>query len=92
MRRNGFDEDRFMQYLQDNFSGFENHFLREIVSNIIDYAYDHEHISKDQFCFFMCDMIPEIDFGDVAMFCDDDILSVQGQQEKRNAMLNMGET
>lgn len=79
----GFDRAGFMAHLEDTFSGFENSFLRQLVENVLDYARDHEHVSKDQFCHFVSDMLPEITFGEVAAFCRDEILTCWGQQEKQ---------
>ena len=45
------------------------------ANNIIEYAHKHEHVSKDQFAYFISDLVPEIEFMDVAKFCEDDILT-----------------
>ena len=84
--KKGFNLDGFMRYLEQQFSGFENCFLRETVENIIEYGQKHEHVSKDQFAYFISDILPEVEFGEIAMFCDDDILTADGQQEKRDAI------
>lgn len=81
----GFDKDGFMSWLEETFGGFDNCFLRELVENIIEYAHKWEHVSKDQFCEFIYDMLPEVEFGEVAMFCEDEILTAYGQQMKREA-------
>ena len=82
----GFDEQAFMAYLEEKFNGFENPFLRGIVENIIEYAQRHEHISKDQFCWFLCDMIPEVEFCEIAQFAEDDILTDYGKGEKQKQL------
>lgn len=79
--KNGFDEERFMDYMQKTFTVID-YFTRNMISNIIDYAHEHEHISKDQFCDFISKIIPEVEFGEVAMFIEDECLTEYGQAEK----------
>lgn len=81
----GFDENGFMLYLNETFKGFDNSFLRELVRNVIDYAQKWQHVSKDQFARFVSNMLPEIEFGEVAMFCEDSILTADGQRAKHEA-------
>ena len=88
--KNGFDKQGFMDYLERSFSGFDNAFLRELVENVIEYAQKREHVSKDQFAFFVSDLLPEVEFGEVAMFCEDGILTKYGQNEKREALARYG--
>jgi hypothetical protein len=83
---NGFDHSAFMAYLENNFNGFENSFLRETVGNIVDYGLKHERVSKDQFCYWVSDILPEISFGEVAMFMDDESLTANGKAEKQKAL------
>ena len=84
MSNKGFDDTAFMEYLERSFNGFDNCFMRELVKNIVNYAQKHEHVSKDQLVYFISDMIPEVTFGEVAQFADDDILTASGLSEKRN--------
>lgn len=77
----GFDQGQFCQYMENTFS--IDPFGRALMLNIIDYAQKHEHVSKDQFAYFVSDMIPEIEFRDVAAFCEDAILTGSGIQEKK---------
>ena len=79
----GFNDYEFMMYLERTFTGLDNYFLRETIGNIIEYAHNHEHVSKDQFVYFLTDMIPEVSFGEVAQFADDDILTEAGILKKR---------
>lgn len=79
----GFDGPAFMAYLENTFNGFENCFLREIVLNIIEYAHNHEHVSKDQFIYFLFDLLPGLDFGEIAQFANDEILTEYGKAEKQ---------
>lgn len=88
-KEESFDRAGFMAYMEANFNGFENPFLRELVNNIIDYAHKHEHVSKDQFCYFIADMLPEVEFGEVAMFTDAACLTQWGQVEAVKAMERM---
>ena len=69
----GFNRDGFIEWLEDK-HGLSS-FTVELLDNIIDYAHKHEHVSKDQFAYFISDLVPEIEFIDVAKFCEDDILT-----------------
>ena len=86
--RKGFNESGFLSYLEETFDGFDNCFLRDLVQNVIDYAQKWEHVSKDQFAYFVSDMLPEVEFGEVAMFCEDSILTADGQRMKREAIID----
>lgn len=83
MSNKGFDDAAFVSYLEKQFNGFDNCFMRELVGNIIDYAHKHEHVSKDQFIYFISNIIPEVAFGEVAQFADDDIITANGISEKQ---------
>jgi hypothetical protein len=83
MKYKGFDKYGFIQYLDKEFHGLDDNMFRETIINIIDYAHEHEHVSKDMFCEFVSDMIADVTFGEVAMFIDDDCLTENGQAEKR---------
>ncbi len=72
----GFDKDGFMTWLKEEFPGvIDTHWNYDLVENIIDYATEHEHISKDQFAYFVSDMLPEVEFLEVAKFCEDGCLT-----------------
>jgi hypothetical protein len=89
--RNGFDEKGFLEYLEREFpTVFTNSFTRELVENVIDYAIKYEQVSKDQICCFLQNMLPEIDFGEIAMFVEDGSLTESGQREKKKAMEEKG--
>ena len=79
----GFNKNAFMEWLTNNF--IIGDFGRYTVENIIEYAAEHEHVSKDQFVYFVSAMIPEVTFSEVAFFCDDSILSSYGKTEKARA-------
>lgn len=86
----GFDKDSFMEYMESEFNGFDSSFLRETVDNIISYAHKHEHVSKDQFVEFLDAMLPEVTFGEIAMFCEDAILTNSGRELKYAALIKNG--
>jgi len=69
----GFNRDGFIEWLEDKHG--LNSFAVELLDNIIDYAHKHERVSKDQFIYFVSDLVPEIEFIDVANFCEDAILT-----------------
>jgi hypothetical protein len=82
--RNGFDEKGFLEYLEREFpTVFTNSFARELVENVIDYGIKYERVSKDQICYFLQDMLPEISFGEIAMFVEDGSLTEFGKREKK---------
>lgn len=85
----GFNKDGFMAYLEHSFSGFENHFLRETVENLVDYALEHCHHSLDQACYFLSDMLPEVEFSDVVAFMDDSMLTSHAREVKREALADL---
>ena len=69
----GFNESEFIGWLSNEF--IVNRFAIDLVQNIIEYAHKHEHVSKDMFCQFVADMIPEVEMLEVARFCDSEILT-----------------
>jgi len=72
----GFDKDGFMTWLKEEFPGvIDTHWNYDLVENIIDYATEHEHIGKDQFAYFISNMLPEVEFLEVARFCEDGCLT-----------------
>lgn len=89
MSINGFDKEGFMRFLEQTFSGFTNSFLRDTVSNIVDYGLKHENISLDQLCYFLSDVVPEVDFSEVALFMDDSMLTHHSRELKKEAMAEL---
>lgn len=73
MMYKGFDSDSFIGWMEENFN--IDCYGRSLLLNVIDYAHRHEHVSKDQFAYFIADMLPEVELQDVARFCDDAILT-----------------
>ena len=90
----GFDKDNFMEYMKETFcgpfGGYEGGYLRELLDNIISYAHKNEHVGKDQFAEFLDAMLPEVAFGEIAMFCEDAILTSNGIEQKRAALAQNG--
>lgn len=68
-----FDRNGFMNWLEETF--ITNSFGGDIVLEIIEYAYDHQNVSLDQFAYFVSDLLPEVEFLEVARFCSDDMLT-----------------
>ena len=85
-RDKGFARQDFMAYLERAVNGFSNPFLRELVDNLIDYGLKHEHVSKDMFCYWLSDILPEISFDEIAAFMEDKCLTDNGIKYKREAM------
>lgn len=83
---NGFNSSKFMEYLERSFNGFENSFLRNLINNLLEYGIKHERVSKDQFCYWLSDLLPEVSFGEVAAFMDDSSLTGDGLREKQEAI------
>ena len=83
---NGFDKQMFMNFLEQSFLGRENPFFRETISNLIDYALEHCNHSLDQACYFLSDMLPEVEFAEVAMFMDDSMLTAHGREVKQETL------
>lgn len=68
----GFDRDEFLGWYEENYE--TNPLAISLVNNIIDYAHKWEHVSKDQFCEFVADML-DIDILEVAQFCENGMLT-----------------
>jgi hypothetical protein len=76
-----FNKNAFFKYL---FRGFHQAFTLELAENILDYAIENHNASRDQLIFFIMDIFPEgLEFGEIAQFADDSILTQHGQEEKR---------
>lgn len=73
-----FNQKDFLEWLSCNTrfeerGSFDWHY--ELLSNIIEYGLEHHNHSKDQLAYFISDMIPNVEFDDVARFCDNSILT-----------------
>ena len=76
----GFYYEAFIEYVKSEWE--VNDFAIDIICNIIHYALEYECVSRDQFANFVADMIPEMEFAEVAAFCEDGHLTVYGKSEK----------
>lgn len=85
----GFDDNAFLTYLQSNFNGCDNRFTFDLLLNILEYAHKWYHVSKDQLIWFLLDILPdELEFGEIAQFANDEILTQNGINEKRAFLQN----
>lgn len=67
---NGFNKEGFMNWLREEFPGvIDTHWHYELVENIIDYAAENKKVSKDSLPYFISDILPEVEFLEVARFC-----------------------
>ena len=78
---NGFDRRAFTDYINNEYE--TNAFCRDIIDSIIEYAHNHEHVSKDQFADFVSDLLG-IEFAEVAAFCEDHCLTRYGIEKKHD--------
>ena len=83
---NGFDKDDFLWYVSRNYIQHASAYADDIVENLVNYAIKNERVSKDQLCYFLADMLPEIEFAEVAQFADDSILTEWGKQQKARGL------
>lgn len=71
-----FDKDGFMSWLKEEFPGaIDTHWNWDLVENIIDYAMEQKNTSDDEFAMFLSSIFPEIEYMEVAKFCDENMLS-----------------
>ncbi len=78
-------KDALRNWLLD---GTNSSFLQEMVDNLLSYAEKHENNSKDQFVYFLHDILPDkISFGQIAQFVDDESLTSNGQYEKYQTLI-----
>lgn len=82
----GFDKDGFMAFLEREFNGFDNHFLRETVENVVNFALVHYNDSLDQMGYFLSDILPEVEFAEIVMFIDDSQLTAHGREVKAESL------
>ena len=73
MYNKGFNENAFIEWIEDKFE--LNQYAVQMVTNIIEYAQKWEQVSKDQFAEFISNLLPEVEFLEVAKFCEDSILT-----------------
>lgn len=78
----GFDKSGFMDYLQSNFTMNQRYAL-DMIDNIIQYGIQKQNVSRDQLVWFLYDILPDISFKEIAVYCDDDKLTAYGLSEKK---------
>lgn len=76
-----FDTQSFIGYIEGK-RNVNSRYLRDTLESIIEYANKHEQVSKDQFAYFLSDILPDIEFGEAAMFMDDGCLTENGLAAK----------
>ena len=74
-----FDKQGFMSYMEEHFPapfyGLAGGFLRETVANIIAYGLKHHTHGKDELVYFLKDILPEVEFEEIAVFANESILT-----------------
>lgn len=80
-----FDKKAFMKYMLKEFSSMDTHFTYDMVENLVDWGLEHQNSSKDQFCYWLSDLIPEVEFEEVARFMSEDYLTSIGKGAAKNA-------
>ena len=74
-----FDKQGFMSYMEEHFPsafcGLGGGFLRETVGNIIAYGLKHHMHEKDELVYFLKDILPEVEFEEIAVFANESILT-----------------
>lgn len=93
MFNKGFNEKAFTEWLEEKYD--LNSYAVEMVTNIIEYAHKWEHVSKDQLAYFISDLLPEVEFEEVAQFCEncmltDGTLRALGRNKEENIMRATG--
>lgn len=81
-----FDSYHFKRYIAQSFDGADSPFVRDIIENITHEAITRHGHTLDEVVYFILDFVPEVDFGEVAMFADDSILTEYGRTEKQYAL------
>lgn len=87
---NGFDKNDFLWYVNRNYNKPTSAFAADLVENLVNCAINNVYESKDQLCYFIADILPEIEFAEVAQFADDDILTEWGKQQKADGLRKYG--
>ena len=68
-----FNQNDFMAWMENEFN-LDNYSIKIILS-LIHHAYLYENTALDQFAYFVSDILPEVEFLEVARFCNNDILT-----------------
>lgn len=77
-----FDRAGFKAYLEERYNCIG--YAADIVDSIIDYGHEHEHTSLDMFAYYVSDMLPGVQFEEVAAYCDDAILTAASRDIKKS--------
>ena len=91
-KETGFDKSGFIAHLEKIHPTLCANFFQEMLNNIIEFGLKHECVSKDQLAYWLSDMIPDVDFGEVAMFMEDGHLTAAGIETKREAIERLKES
>lgn len=74
--KNRFNKEGFMKWLKEEFPGvIDIHWNYNLVEHIIDYAMENKNTGDDELAIFLSSMLPEIEYIEIAKFCDEDMLS-----------------
>jgi hypothetical protein len=94
--KQGFDRIGLKDYLINQIPGHMDRDARSYflmyVDKIVDYGLKYEHVSKDQFAYWLSDMIPDLEVGEAAMFIADSSLTNELQYVKRETYRELVET
>lgn len=64
-----FDKEGFLSHLHEQFPELMgSHFCHDMVENLVNHAVAQKMGTKDAICYFLSDMLPEVEFGEVAHF------------------------
>ena len=68
MKEKNFDTNDFMEWLEEEFPHcINNHWNYDLVENLINYGLECQK-SMDQFCNWLCDMLPEVEISEIEQF------------------------
>ncbi len=85
-----FNVDGFMLYLTQQFPPMDYHFTYDMTENLVRYGMDHFGHTCDGVVRFLSTIMPEMEFGEIAMFEDDENLTDFGRSEKYEAIEKNG--
>lgn len=78
-----FDKKNFIPFLKYRYEiSHNNEFLDELLDNVIDYGEECANDSRDQMAELFARLIPEVSYGEVTVFVDDDSLTTASKEEK----------
>ena len=83
-----FNRAGFMNYVSDKCTTLNN-LSYQLINNIVCYGMEQKNNAKDQLVYFITDLVPRLDFGEVAAFCDDAHLTNYGIAEKEKYLEKM---